>query len=179
MNDRLKFRAWIEDVGLEDKNGNEYKKSFMIYGIAVFGGCRVGHYKEYLERQLELQGFSEDEIEQFEDEWCLEEGGDWFNFDADEIEQYTGLKDKNGKLIYEGDIVRQSPYNDYFEYADFVISWEEGSFSNRRCLTMKSKSGEIIDWSDNCYCFSYYICQKFADRCEVIGNIHENPELME
>ena len=95
-----------------------------------------------------------------------------------EIEQCTGLKDKNGKLIFEGDIVRQSPYNDYFEYADFVISWEEGSFSNRRCLTMKSKSGESIDWSDGGYCFSYHICQQFADCCDVICNVHENPELL-
>lgn len=95
-NDRLKFRAWVEDVGLLDENGNEYEKSFMIRGVAIFGGCRVGHYKEDLESQLELQGFSEDEIEQL----CplSEDGDDWFNFDADEIEQCTGLKDKNRKV---------------------------------------------------------------------------------
>lgn len=171
MNDRLKFRAWVEDVDLEDENGNEYKKSFMIYDIAVFGGYRVGHYGEDLERQLELQGFSEDEIEQFEDDWCLEEGDDWFNFDADEIEQCTGLKDKNGKLIYEGDIINQVRYN--------------APYSSKR----KSKNIKcIVKWDDLRLCYYFDNIEKEMDfiyfninepnDVEVIGNIHKNPELL-
>ena len=64
--------------------------------------------------------------------------------------QFTGLLDKNGKEIYEGDIVEyitdpleDSPYNKEIE----VIEWENGSF---------------------------YI----PNNCEVIGNIYENPELI-
>lgn len=163
MDDRLKFRAWVEDVSLEDENGNEYKKSFMIYDIAVFGGCRVGHYKEDLERQLESQGFSEDEIKQFENDWCSEDGNDWLNFDADEIEQCTGLKDKNGKLIYEGDIVELTRSRNY--------GW------------VKKGAKLKVQWNTfNCCGFGFgtlgNLTEKCATNCIVIGNIHENPDLI-
>ena len=162
MDDRLKFRAWVKDVVLSDENGNEYKKSFMIYDVAVFGGCRVGLYETDIKYQLKLQGFSLGEIEQFEKYWCSEDGVDWFNFDADEIEQCTGLKDKNGKLIYEGDIVELTRSRNY--------GWV--------------KKGAKVQWNTfNCCGFGFgtlgNLTEKCASNCIVIGNIHENPELME
>ena len=160
-NDRLKFRAWVEDVGLLDENGNEYEKSFVIYGVAVFGGCRVGHYKEDLERQLESQGFSEDEIEQFENDWCSEDGDDWFNFDADEIEQSTGLKDKNGKLIFEGDVL--GGYDGYVKWCDRCKSFN--LFFGDECAAC---NGDVL-WAE---------VVEDDGKLEVIGNIHQNPELM-
>lgn len=156
MNDRLKFRAWVKDAYFYDEDENKYEKSFMIYGVAVFEGYRAGHYGYDIEDQLKLQGFSEDEIEQFENDWCSEDGDDWYNFDADEIEQCTGLKDKNGKLIFEGDIVSclmNRPRKGVVEYHRNAFSLNEnGSYS------------EDIVFSEKC--------------CQVIGNIHENPELL-
>jgi hypothetical protein len=160
-NDRFKFRAWVEDVDLEDENGNEYKKSFMIYDIAVFGGYRVGHYGEDLERQLESQGFSEDEIEQFEDEWCLKEGDDWFNFVADEIEQCTGLRDKNGKPIYEGDVL--GGYEGYVKWCDRCKSFE--LFFGDECAAC---NGDVL-WAE---------VVEGNGKLEAIGNVHKNPELI-
>lgn len=75
------------------------------------------------------------------------------------IGQYTGLKDKNGKEICEGDIVRCSFYPDYI----FEIKFEELCWYMRKITT-----SEYINLSDA----SYY-------DLEVIGNIYDNPELLE
>lgn len=67
------------------------------------------------------------------------------------FEQYTGLKDKNGKEIFEGDVVRQFDDEEYF-----VVKFEYGGF---------------LPFTANMLTFD-------TDYCEVIGNIHENPELL-
>lgn len=77
------------------------------------------------------------------------------------LEQCTGLKDNNGKLIYEGDIVDLLPEVD--ETA--VVEWDEVTV----CFCVVSKSGGFMATFDNYR----------GDDLEVIGNIHENPELLE
>ena len=72
------------------------------------------------------------------------------------LEQYTGLKDKNGKEIYEGDIVSVRNKNRKNEYDIGVVEFGKAAF---RCpfLLGKYHSGQV----------------------EVIGNIHENADLVE
>ena len=73
------------------------------------------------------------------------------------LEQCTGLKDINSKLIYEGDIVNTSNFGKCFiEWAD-----DEAGFTLH--------SIETVNY------YSIYCCNDF----EIIGNIHENPELLE
>lgn len=90
------------------------------------------------------------------------------------VEQCTGLKDENGTLIYEGDIVEC--FYDHFD-GNFtekkvtgVVKWGVGEWS-----VQNEKKG---DW----YFLSYANYEEKhlqSDSVKVIGNINENPELLE
>lgn len=87
------------------------------------------------------------------------------DFDRVELMQFTGLKDKNGKEIYEGDIVRFYDY--YNEYTKSVVFIE-------------SSAGFGVEWSKN-FSMSFDGVSEYYELInyfEVIGNIYENPELL-
>ena len=76
-----------------------------------------------------------------------------------ELMQYTGLKDKNGREIYEGDIVNVNHYGGT-KRLETVQIYTTGGFAD-----IHPFQGDGYHWS--------------ASKCEVIGNIYENPELLE
>jgi hypothetical protein len=76
------------------------------------------------------------------------------------LEQYTGLHDKNGKEIYEGDIVR------FLTQFPKIIIFRNGGFG----FIM---SDDFVGLPGHGY------FDELIKAAEVIGNIHENPELLE
>jgi hypothetical protein len=73
------------------------------------------------------------------------------------LEQFTGLKDKNDKEIYEGDIIK----HEFGNPTTSVVDW------------ISQKDG----WDYTGWMIEHYMSQ--YGEIEVIGNIHENPELCE
>ena len=86
--------------------------------------------------------------------------------------QNTGLKDKNGKEIYEGDILRHHVIDDEFE--NYIIEWR----ADADCCV------NGIGFFFGKHGHPYYpegiesFLDEDDDRDEVIGNIYENPELL-
>lgn len=96
--------------------------------------------------------------------------------DPSTICQCTGLKDKNGKLIWENDIIHKPSYTDYDAYANSEaytgrIQYEDGGWS----VEITKPDGNV--------CVSPIIemiaYSKDIEYCEVIGNIFDNKELLE
>ena len=83
------------------------------------------------------------------------------------IMQYTGLKDKNGKEIYEGDITKHK----YWEGKDIyvVIKWDDG------LLTFK---GNVYSERDGIECENVFFIDSDNHKFEIIGDIYSNPELL-
>lgn len=117
----------------------------------------------------------------------------YFEVDPATVGQYTGLQDKDGKKIFEGDIVKCE--HSFFEmttkrfeekkirksYGKEVIEVELGGF---RCFYWRNyvvsfHDGRIkLQNGSDCHCgvkWSYI----YNHKIEVIGNIHDNPELLE
>lgn len=92
---------------------------------------------------------------------CIFRDGEWYHSDEHDnvtFEQYTGLKDHSGSDVFEGDIVQfEQDDIDYF----FVVSMDE-----RGCFVAHNE----VDSSD------FYHLDDFDYL--VIGNIHQNPELL-
>lgn len=89
----------------------------------------------------------------------------WAHVDQNTIGQFTGLHDKNGKEIYEGDILRISGYS------------KAGYNTGVVCFTVEVK-WERMCWSCGAKSLYNYSTIDWAS-IEVIGNIHDNPELKE
>lgn len=120
MNDRFKFRVWLE-----------YAK--LYYGLDSF-------YYDRLKNKYTLH-FEDGHTKTIKEKDCV-------------MEQCTGLKDKNGKLIYEGDFLKD--HNGIWK-----VLWNE----KEAAFYLYNKKRD------------FYL-SPFIGEFEVIGNIHENTEIL-
>ena len=143
MNREIKFRAWWKEESKEGK---------MIYFD------EIGYCDEYNLLSFHLADKSREP-----------DGGDYSNLCADfdqfvAVMQYTGIKDKNEKEIYEGDIVKFDIPGNPLGVIEYDDHYEAGG-----CFRPNSKDDLAIDWWGEK--MRWY-------KLEIIGNIHENPELI-
>ena len=90
--------------------------------------------------------------------------------EPDSIGQYTGLTDKNGKKIFEGDVLNvhdQIPMFDGYDTDEIVY--------NGKVMYIKNQGMYVCEGNND----GNALCALNLDKCEVIGNIHDNPELLE
>ena len=138
----IKFRAWVVDEYEEDGNT---PKTFKM----------VNWFEQFFSDMSSVTGWGSD----FPDKDCKEVF----------LMQYTGLKDKNGKEIYEGDILDWGFWHKgdgERGVVEFMKSWS--SFA----LNFFSKHGG--EGSD----FLYKWIKQHKEHIAVIGNIYENKELL-
>lgn len=104
----------------------------------------------------------------------VERGCIYYEVDPATVGQFTGLRDKNGTEIYEGDIVKGVAYSQDFVGAIIWINNIAGFgvryYNNWREPTAWEKSSILKQIESG---------RKDQFAAEVIGNIHDNPELLE
>ncbi len=132
----IKFRAWNKSKGV------------MAIVAHISNLLTVGEY-------IDVRMNEPDAVTNIEEEW---NEGEYI------LMQFTGLLDKKGKEIYEGDIVS--------------YTWEEDMGQWNKNHAMKA----TVEWAESkagfapFYRFDDYECR--ISTVEVIGNIHSNPELL-
>lgn len=149
MNRPIKFRAW-------DKEGKRMGDVSGLQFPRPWGGDVFEPYAEVLFGTVEVE----------------------LHRDDVELMQFTGLTDKNGKDVYEGDVVRivpdekkaftNEPHHPSFMYGDVAkVEWDDVNAK----FSLFDVHGEDTE-------IGYYAGWSGWNWLEVIGNIYENPELL-
>lgn len=161
--DRLRFRAGIT-LQYYTEDGDDGEIQIILYDVSVdSGGGGITVHKEQIINELCDKGLTEDEQEHALDyvdaNFC--EANDYYYIDdVDFIDQCTGVKDENGKLIYEEDILD----NIYLNDLKYIVRWVYNAWR----LKIYDKNKGFIGLT-KCNDLSY---------SKIIGNMHENEGIL-
>jgi len=136
----IKFRAW-------DKVAKAMSPSFVLFGEFTLMGL-IHDWQASVGEKMNI-------------------GDSLFRLKDLEIMQFTGLLDKNGKEIFEGDIVDSGKGEIFYcnKSAMFKVRWHDKVFKNVRGNSQNYNNGERLFMNSHI-------------AWEVIGNIYENPDLL-
>lgn len=102
--------------------------------------------------------------------------GFWFEVDPFTVSQYTGLKDKNGEKIFEGDVMK---YGDAYGAVYGIVKYGKYESSNVEQI------GLYVEWqNENANRWNDWLRPDLLfwlkrNDCKIVSNIHDNPELSE
>lgn len=105
------------------------------------------------------------------DEYCNLEF--WRPVIAESVGQSTGLKDKSGKPIFEGDVIRGQYLNGVVCFGEFEINYGCNSCSSQEDVIgwyVRVKHTDLSDWNR--------ALDSYVSQCEILGNIFENADLL-
>lgn len=139
MNRSIKFRVW-DNKSLRFLSENEF--------TLFKNGCLNLKSKT-------ITNPSENTLDQY-----------YFSENRFTIQQFTGLLDKNGREIYEGDIVQYNRRSSY-DGINFEVKWSEDNWG--WVLVSKNKDYLINEQTPEGYRYEFI---------EIVGNIFENPDLL-
>lgn len=138
----------------------------------------------YVRTECVCGGYEYCECDGFDQHLISVEGEDEYPIDPDTVGQYTGLTDKNGKKIFEGDILKiestvkgepiEAKYGIYEQCKriDYAVVQEDEKTGGYKLKVYHNGRYKRIAKFDVAHIYFYY-------KAEVIGNIHDNPELLE
>lgn len=130
--------------------GNEMRK-------IKFRGKRLDNGEWVFGNYIKVTPYKDDDGHRI----CTQDTWDIHPVEFETVGQYTGLKDKNGKEIYEGDIVETSLLGKLW-----IIGYKNGAF----ILSYENSNIHLL--------YDCTIENGKIDFIEIIGNIYENPELL-
>lgn len=173
-NNRFLFRAVVE-ADYYDSDGNDKTVKLLLSNVAVYTPATIGVTDEVLIAAIRNTNLNAKErnsaYSYFE---ANNECGDseWFVLEAETIEQCIGIKDANGKFIFEGDIINDptwwwGPGYVYLSMGQCgpCMADNVGNYILSKNISDPSQNAVHNEWN--------------GDEVVIIGNIHENTELLE
>lgn len=124
------------------------------------GEWAVGYYLKICDKHKIYVPFTEEEKKFFKHSKYEKLGGRYKTVIPETVGQFTGLTDKNGKKIFEGDILDCGDRIVYVKWHDYCGTWD--------CDFIRYKGDK---------CSNGVTPAEWKYRAVVIGNIHDNPDL--